>query len=206
MANVLPPTGFETTRLHLHTVNPGLRFGRIYLAKYTDPLGFGKTPSRFSDPRRRKPANRFGVLYLGDTVKVCFLEAVLRDRRDGAIDDLPIAESELYHRHYAEVEVTAPLTMVDLRDDGPIKMGVPTDVAKASKQSLARQWAVAFHQHVARVDGIIYPSRLNGHTNLAVFDRGIGKLKAVGTTRLIRAPGLAAVLDDLNVAIVAPDP
>jgi hypothetical protein len=38
-----------------------------------------------------------------------------------------------------------------------------------------------------------------------VFYRSIGKLKAVGTTRLIRAPGLAAVLDDLNVAIVEPD-
>lgn len=81
-------------------------------------------------------------------------------------------------------------------------MGVPTDVAKASKQSLARQWAVAFHEHVSQVDGIIYPSRLNGHTNLAVFDRSIGKLKAVGTTKLLRAPGLAAVL---NVAIVGPD-
>jgi hypothetical protein len=40
--------------------------------------------------RRRLASNRFGVLYLGDTVKVCFLEAVLRvrDRRDGAIGDL----------------------------------------------------------------------------------------------------------------------
>ncbi|MFS2152487.1 hypothetical protein [Rhizobium sp. Rhizsp42] len=48
----------------------------------------------------------------------------------------------------------------------------------------------------------MYPSRLNGHTNLAVFDRSIGKLKIVGATRLIRAPGLANVLDDLRVAIV----
>ena len=96
--------------------------------------------------------------------------------------------------------------MVDLRDDGPIKMGVPTDVAKGSKQSLARKWAVAFNEHDSQVDGIIYPSRLNGHTNLAVFDRAIGKLKVVGTTKLIRAPGLADVLNDLNVAIIEPDP
>ena len=154
----------------------------------------------------RGDANRFGVLYLGDTVKVCFLEAVLRDQRDGVLGDLPIAESELYDRHFAEIEVTTPLTMVDLRDDGPIKMGVPTDVAKGSKQSLARKWAAAFNEHVSQVDGIIYPSRLNGHTNLAVFDRAVGKLKAVGTTKLIRAPGLADVLNDLNVAIVETDP
>ncbi|MBW9116383.1 RES family NAD+ phosphorylase [Rhizobium cauense] len=204
MGNALPPAGFETARLHLHVVASGSRFGRIYLDRYPDPLGFGKTPSRFSDPRRRKPANRFGVLYMGDTIKVCFLEAVLRDQRDGLIGDLAIAESDLHNRQYAQIEVIAPLKMVDLRDDGAIKMGVPTDVAKSSKQSLAREWAVAFHEHRDQVDGIIYPSRLNGHTNLAVFDRAIGKLRAVGATRLIRAPGLANVLDDLNVAIVDP--
>ena len=206
MAGALPPPGFANASLHLHTVAAGLRFGRIYLGRYPDPLGFGKTPSRFSDPRRRKFANRYGLLYLGDTVKVCFLEAVLRDQRDGILGDLPIAESELYDRHFAEIEVTTPLTMVDLRDDGPIKMGVPTDVAKGSKQSLARQWAVAFHEHRTQVDGVIYPSRLNGHTNLAVFDRAIGKLKAVGTKKLILAPGLADVLNDLNVAVIEPDP
>ena len=206
MASTLPPLGFANASLHLHTVAAGLRFGRIYLARYPDPLGFGKAPSRFSDPRRRKFANRFGVLYLGDTVKVCFLEAALRDQRDGILGDLPIAESELYDRHFAEIEVTTPLTTVDLRDDGPIKMGVPTDVAKGSKQSLARRWSVAFHEHIRKVDGIIYPSRLNGHTNLAVFDRAIGKLKVAGTTTLIRASGLAGVLNDLNIAIVEPDP
>lgn len=42
-------------------------FGRIYLNAYPDPLGFGKSPSRFSDPRRRIAANRFSVLYLGGT-------------------------------------------------------------------------------------------------------------------------------------------
>jgi hypothetical protein len=61
-------------------------------ALFPDPLGFGKNASRFSDPRRRDATKRFGVLYLGETLKVCFLEAVLRDRRDGLIGDLPIDE------------------------------------------------------------------------------------------------------------------
>lgn len=54
---------------------------------------------------------------------------MLRDQRDGLIGDLPIAESELGDRQIAQVEVLDLLTMVDLRDDGAIKMGVPTDVA-----------------------------------------------------------------------------
>jgi hypothetical protein len=45
------------------------------LGPHPDPLGLSKTLSRFSDLRRRLSSNRFGVLYLGDTVKVCFLEA-----------------------------------------------------------------------------------------------------------------------------------
>ncbi|MCC5982604.1 MAG: RES family NAD+ phosphorylase [Oceanicaulis sp.] len=201
MAKVLPPKGFASSSLQLHVVPAGERFGRIYLGRYPDPLGVGKSPSRFSDPRRRIARNRFGVLYLGETVKVCFLEAVLRDQRDGVIGDLPIAESELHTRLYAEINVKAPLNLVDLRGAGAVIMGVPTDVAKASRQTLARNWSLAFHEHKQQPDGIIYPSRLNNHTNLAVFDRAISKLQADTPMRLIDAPGLGAVLNELNVGI-----
>jgi hypothetical protein len=206
MAKVLPPDGFAGVNLRTYRAPAGQRFGRIYLGRYPDPLGFGKTPSRFSDPRRRVAAHRFGVLYLGEAVKVCFLEAVLRDRRDGAIGDLPIAEAELHARHYAEIEVTTPLEMVDLREDGAIVMGVPTDVAKSSRQTLARAWSVAFHEHPEKPDGIIYPSRLNGHASLAVFDRAVTKLRLARKMTLIAAPGLASVLNDLRVSVVEPDP
>ena len=199
MAKVLPPKGFPDARLQTHVAPVGQRFGRIYLSRYSDALGYGKAPSRFSDP---SPDNRFGVLYLGDTLKVCFLEAVLRDQRDGVIGRLPMAETELYARHYGQIEVTTRLTLVDLRDDGAIIMGVPSDVAKATSQTLARCWSLAFHEHGAKPDGIIYPSRLNGHTNVAVFDRAIWKLRVVRKTTLMAAPGLAGVLDDLKVGIV----
>ena len=206
MARVPPPVGFADARLQTHVEPIGQKFGRIYLGRYPDPLGFGKTPSRFSDPRRwRVFGNRFGMLYLGETLKVCFLEAVLRDQRDGVIGDLPIAEAELHIRHYAQIEVVTPLTLVDLREEGAIVMGVPSDVAKATSHSLARRWSLVFHEHGARPDGIIYPSRLNGHTNVAVFERAIAKLRVVSKTTLMAAPGLAGVLEDLKVAIVGRD-
>lgn len=197
-----PPKGFAAATLDLADVPVGARFGRIYLSRHPDPLGIGKTPSRFSDPRRRSEANRFGVLYLGETLKVCFLEAILRDRRDGETDHLPISEAELAARTYAEVEVAQPLRLIDLRADAAVHMGVPSDVARSSQQSVARKWSVAFHEHVERADGIIYPSRLNTQTNLAIYDRSIAKLRAVRTMDLLRAPGLARVLDDLKVALV----
>lgn len=206
MADRDPPATIARSRLQLHTVGAGERFGRIYLERYPDPLGYGKSPSRFSDPRRRIDANRFGVLYLGDTLKVCFLEAVLRDRRDGGDGALLLGEGELYERNYAEIGVASPLNMVDLRNDNAIRMGVPTDVSRASAQSLARKWSLAWHEHPERPDGIIYPSRLNGQTNLAVFHRAVPKLRAIGVRRLIRATGLAAVLNDLLVELAPPDP
>jgi hypothetical protein len=196
-----PPSGFGGVALDLATISPGARFGRIYLNRFPDPLGYGKTLSRFSDPRRRALANRFGVLYLGSTFKVCFVEAVLRDQGDGRTGDLLLDERDLAVRSYADVEVTEPLTLVDLRDDGALRMGVPSDVARGSKQSLARLWSVAFHEHPAGPDGIIYPSRLNGETNLAIYGRAVGKLTAVSISPLLRQSGLARVLHDLKVGL-----
>jgi hypothetical protein len=199
---VKPPAGFENSPLDIETIPAGRRFGRIYASAFPDPLGYGKTPSRFSDPRRRDPVRLFGVVYLGDTLKVCFLEAVLRDRRDGLVGDLPIEEKEIYARRDAEIETIADLRLVDLREDHAIRMGVPTDVAKSSRQTLARTWSLAFYEHRFVPDGIVYPSRLNGHTNLAIFDRAISKLSAVRVVPLIGAPGLATVINDLRVSLV----
>jgi RES domain-containing protein len=202
MPGVPPPSDFAQAKLEIETLPPGQTFARIYWSIYPDPLGYGKSPSRFSDPRRRVAANRFGVLYLGDSLKVCFLEAVLRDRREGLVDDLPINEVELTQRRYAEIATTADLRLVDLRDDNAVRMGVPTDVVRAQRQNLARRWSVAFHEHPSQPDGVIYPSRLNGATNLAIYDRAILKLQPKRLVTLLNAPGLAQALDDFRVGLV----
>jgi hypothetical protein len=201
-ARLGPTRDFARVDLDLTSLAAGARFGRIYFDRHTNPLGFGKTSSRFSDPRRRIPKNRFGVLYLGQSLKVCFLETVLRDKRNGAVGDYPLDETELRARRFAVVEVVTPLAMVDLRGEGGVRMGVPSDVPRASDQCLARAWSVAFHEHPAQPDGVVYPSRLNGQTNLAVYSRAIPKLHVADTTSLIDAPELPGVLDDLLVALV----
>jgi hypothetical protein len=203
MVGSRPTAEFATVELETATVAAGQRFGRLYLSRYTDPLGFGKTPSRFSDPRRRIERNRFGVLYLGESLKVCFLEAVLRDQRNGAVGDFLLSEHELRARRYAEIAIARELTLVDLRGDAAIRMGVPSDVVRGSQQSLSRWWSVAFHEHPQKPDGIIYPSRLNAETSLAIYDRAIAKLAVTRVTPLIAARGLANILTDLRVALVS---
>jgi hypothetical protein len=62
--------------------------------------------------------------------------------------------------------------------------------------------ALAFHQHPSAPNGIVYPSRLNGQTNLAVYDRATPKLRVANAGPLIAAPDLPTVLDELMVALV----
>jgi RES domain-containing protein len=203
MSRLDPTPAFARATLHLAAVGPGQMFGRIYLSRYSDPLGYSKAPSRFADPRRRALMSRFGVLYLGSTLKVCFLEAILRDRRNRAIGDYLIGESELRSRRYAWIEPTSRLHLVDLRGDGCVRMGIPSDVPRSANQALARRWSLAFYQHPSQPDGIIYPSRLNEDTNVAIYDRAVTELREVGKSDLIDAPGFAEVLDDLRVAIAS---
>lgn len=184
------------------TVPVGAKFGRIHRKTFPDPLGFGKNPSRFSDPRHRAAANRFGVLYLGSSLKLCFLETMLRDDRDGIVGQIAIAESELDDRRYSEIRVCQELHLLDLTGDGPVRMGIPSDVARGRRQALARKWSVAFYEHPEQPDGIVYPSRLNGETNLAIYGRAVGKLELLGEQDLKRAAGLHAVLDDFLVALL----
>lgn len=206
MAGALPPSDFHSARLRLHIVASGQRFGRIFSAGYPDPLGYGKSKSRFSDPRRRKPESRFGVLYVGESLAVCFLEAVLRDRKDGVAGEIELEERELEERLYVDVEVSAPLRLVDLRGNNAVAMGVPSDVVKGVRHRSGRTWSVAFHEHPSTVDGIIYPSRLNGQVNLAIYGRAVPKLRPIRLRRLIDVAELAPVLDDLEVAITPPAP
>jgi hypothetical protein len=201
MAGRRPTKTFADVSLDLTDIPVGKRFGRIFHRLYPDPLGFGKSPSRFSDPRRRPEEDRFGILYLGASLKVCFVEAILRDRRNGAVADYPIDETDLAARRYAEIEVISRLSLVDLTGDGCIRMGIPSDVIGASEQVASRWWSVAIHEHPAAPDGIVYPSRLNEERNLALYDRAVGKLSAVKSRPLMKAPSLARVLDDLKVAL-----
>ncbi len=202
MSSREPTAEFATAALDLARIPAGRTFGRIYHQRFPDPLGFGKSRSRFSDPRRRIQANRFGVLYLGSSLKVCFLEALLRDDRDGVVGDFPMDEAELGSRQYAQVVTSAELALLDLSGDGPVRMGVPSDVLRSSRQALARRWSIAFHDHQAQVDGIYYPSRLNGEVNLAIYGRAVPKLTVATSGSLRMAPGLARVLNDLEVALV----
>jgi len=53
------------------------------------------------------------------------------------------------------------LQLIDLRGDGPLRIGIPSDVVRGRTQPLAQTWSMAIFNHPAGADGIIYPSRLS---------------------------------------------
>jgi RES domain-containing protein len=171
VARGLPPKGFGSSKLELAPIKTGIKWFRLYSSRYPAALGFGFSSSRFSDPRiKLAEKNRFGVIYFGSSLKVCFLERVLRDLRNGQIGEVPISYAELEQLVCAEVTIDRPLNAVDLRGDSPIKTGVPTHAVRASSHRLGQRWSLAFWLHKQRPHGILYPSRLNEEICLALYD------------------------------------
>lgn len=199
-----PAKGFGSSAIELESVRTGLRWFRLYPSRYPNPLGFGFSPSRFSDPRIDfEERDRFGVIYFGSSLKVCFLERILRDRRNGRLGDVPIPYTELEGLTCAEITTVKPLKVVDLRGDRPVKMGVPTDAVRASGHRLGQHWSLAFWLHKQRPDGVLYPSRLNEEINLALYDVALPKMRVSGTRPLIEYRAeLAALIREFKLAIV----
>jgi hypothetical protein len=198
-APVLPGAAFAGRSLLLKSVPAGEVWRRLYETTYPDPLGWGPGLSRFSDPTGRA----FGLVYLGSSAKVAFLETILRDAVNGRGADCVVELAEIEKRSLASIRPTGDLRLVDLTGDGPVRMGVPSDVVGASDQSLAQAWSVAFHGHSDQPDGVYYPSRLNEERCIALYDRAVGKLEAVSAPRLLDCRlELAAILNELEIAIL----
>ncbi|MDI1282812.1 MAG: RES family NAD+ phosphorylase [Reyranella sp.] len=194
----LPPADFARQPLPLAAEPASSLWQRIYKSVHPDPLGFGRSKSRFSDPT----GTQFGLVYLGSSAKVAFAEVVLRDRAVATINPFPLSQSELDSYLCADIELGQILNLVDLTGDGHLLLRVPTDVTGASDQTLAQIWSKAFYEHSTKPDGVLYSSRLNEERNIALYDRAVGKLVARAAPRLAARPELGAILTDFNIALI----
>jgi hypothetical protein len=186
--------------LIIRRVAAGTIWHHIFPDRYPNPLGYGLTSSRFSDPRHAK--HRFGVYYVGANFEVAILETLIRDTRNYNPGVLRIAKAVLAGFVHVAIEVREDLEVVDLRGGNPIVMGIPTDAIRARAHARGQKLSLALYQHADRHDGLYYPSRLNQDENLAVYDRAIHKLTAGPRRHLDQCPELAAVLDRYRIAIV----
>ncbi len=165
--------------LKLVQLPAGRVWHHIFLDRFPDPLGFGFTPSRFSDPRKN-PATRFGVYYVGGSFETAFLETIVRDRRNGNPGVLALSAADLDDYVQVPVTMTRPVNVIDLRGGQAVALDVPTDTIRASTHWLGQRASLAAYLRADSPDGLWYPSRLNGEENLAIYDRAIGARRGGG--------------------------
>jgi hypothetical protein len=158
-------------------------------------MGYGET--RFASP-----SHAFKTLYLAKTLTTGVAETIVRDRFVGK-SRRRLTEEEIDAWGVTEVAATAPLSLPDLRAGGPIRLGVPTNVVRGKAQGPGRRFSEALYRSAPDLDGIFYPSRLTNDWCIAVYDRGVPKLRAGEVRPLIRHPCLLPALAALNVAVLA---
>ena len=192
--------GYDSNRLRsrLREVRLGRVFRVIHRDRRWTPLGAAPTPSRFSDPRGSS-----AVLYASDAVRCAFWETLGRNRfARRRRRELPRIEIEA--RLVASIGSTGTLGLIDLRGDGPVRIGAPSAVAHDGNHAAGRALSAAVHAGVPAPNGILFASRFTGDTWVAVFDRAFGKLMLFGTDELVHHAGFLDALDDYDIVLTEP--
>lgn len=159
------------------------------------PLGMGFGLSRFAPPDKS-----FKLIYIAQDLATAIAETVIRDRFEGEIERvLDLTEVEGWA--VSEVSAAEPLTVIDLRTTGLLKLGVSTDAARAKDQAAGRRLSKALYDNF-KVDGVLYASRLTAASCVAVYDRAVKpKLRSTAAENLLRHAGLIHALKSLNVSV-----
>ena len=139
-------------------------------------------------------------LYVADTVRCAFWETLGRNRfaRRGQ-RLLPRAEAE--SALVVSVASDGPLALIDLRADGPVRIGAPSAVAHDGNHAAGRALSGAVHGEVPEADGFVFGSRFTGDRCVAVFERALGRLRATGVLELVRHAEFLEALDDYDIVL-----
>jgi hypothetical protein len=161
------------------------------------PLGAGFGVTRFASPTKT-----FKVIYFARDLTTGVAETLVRDRFQGrARRKLLDAEAALWGA--TEVNAGAPLTLIDLRTTGLVRLGVSTEAARGKAQGQGRKLSQAIHDQTD-AQGLIYNSRLTGGACICVYDRALpGGLVATPVVEVTLLAGFVDALRELNVTLIA---
>ena len=172
---------------------------RIIPHRYLEsPLGVAPGDSRFCSK-----ADGFAVLYASPEFATAFIETIVRDRFTRR-DQREVLLKEVTGRGWALITTKprAKLALLDLRKDGCVRLGAPTDTVNARNHAAGRALGRAIYSEHKDVDGLLFSSRLTGGDVYAVFDRGIAKLDAPETGTLPEHPDLPDVLSNYSIKLI----
>ena len=115
-----------------------------------------------------------------------------------------LPRSEVEARLVVSIGSTGTLALIDLRGDGPVRIGAPSAVAHDGNHVAGRALSAAVYAGVAEADGFLFASRFTGDACVAVFDRAFGKLRALGADDLVRHVEFLDALDDYDIVLTEP--
>lgn len=174
---------------------------RIFSGRFAfSPLGTGAADSRFA--WRHSP---YQVLYCARDFRTAFLETVVRDQFIGKQASRALPVAAITQRCYARLELTAgsKLRLLDLRNDGCVILGIPTDVPRSMEHRPARDLGKRLYDHHrTSIDGIVFASRFTGTDVYAVFSHALDRLSARPAQALKTAPELADLLAYYDLQLI----
>jgi RES domain-containing protein len=167
------------------------------MARAATPLGAGFGVTRFASPTKA-----FKVIYLAEDLTTSVAETLVRDRFQGkATRKLLDVEAATWGA--TEITTSAPLTLIDLRTTGLVRLGVSTEAARGKAQGQGRKLSQAVYDQTD-ADGLVYSSRLTGRTCICVYERALpGPLTASRVVELTHLAGFVDALEALNVTLIA---
>ena len=164
------------------------------------PKGVGPSDSRFAGR-----ADPYSVLYAAPDFATAFVEVVIRDRFAKRVGDRSVHLAELRNLSFTVIRSgSAVLRWLDLRDDGCLRLGAPTDAVRARHNAAGRALARSIHARHPDIDGILFPGRLTGFNVYAVFDRALGRVEADTAAPLATHPDLPDALRRYDIWIDHP--
>ncbi len=162
------------------------------------PLNAIPAPSRFSDP-----AGNFAVLYGAETLPCSLWEAVVRNSLTRRLPRV-IPRPSITYRLVVSFQSQQDLNLVDLRGDGPIRIGAPPDVVHDSNHLEGRSLSADVHAHLPDADGFLYHSRFTGDLCCAIFDRAFDKLDTLAVSPLTQHADFWNALNDYGITLTIP--
>ncbi len=146
------------------------------------PRQYLKTPlgTEASDSRFCTLVGGYTVLYCSPDFAAAFIETIVRDRFTRT-RQREVLLKEVTERVWVLIATRSrvKLRLLDLRQDGCVRLGAPTDAVNARNHTAGRALGRAIYAEHKDIDGLLYSSRLTGGADVyAVFDRAIRKLDA----------------------------
>jgi len=193
-----PPSDLDERSPLVYTLESGAVIFRLHRAGLS-PLYFGKT----RDNRFDSPDGSFGVLYAGEDEYCCFIETCGQSTGIASVSGAYLDE-----RHLAEMNLTAPMNLIDLASSGGLaRIGADGRLMDGS-HDVAQRWSAALRKHPSRPDGILYRARHDpAKLAFAIFEcpptafavSSRGSLRDSGNVRL-----LASILKHYDFGLIDP--